>query len=138
MRLEKMSNLNEDDIAEYMEGGNMAMTTKEIFEVKYREIDEDLIEWNELIKELSDKEVALFKWKHVYNVKSEEIIANVDFKKLYGANNQKVLDAHVRNELSDWYDTIKDLEFSVDWITRRISFLRELIRVKRTIMESKQ
>lgn len=27
------------------------------------------------------------------------------------------------------------LEFSVDWIGRRISFLRELIRVKRVLLE---
>jgi len=133
-----MSNLNEKDIADYMEGDNMPMTTKEIFEVKYREIDEDLIEWDELINEVSNKEKALVEWKELYQVHSDKIIAETDFKALYGANNQKVRDNHVKQELSSWYDTIKDLEFSIDWIGRRISFLRELIRVKRTIMESKQ
>lgn len=133
-----MSNYNEEEIAEYMEGDKMTMTTKEIFEVKHREIDEDLIEWNELINELSDKEVALFKWKEVYNVKAEEIIEHTNFKELYGANNQKVRDNHVRNELSDWYDIIKDLEFSIDWINRRIVFLKELIRVKRVMIEVKK
>ena len=130
-----MSNLNEDDIAEYMEGGNMAMTTKEIFEVKYREIDEDLIEWNELINELSKKGISLYKLKMDYEKKSEEIVATTNFKELYGANNQKVRDNHVKTVLAKDYETIKALEFSVDWITRRISFLRELIHVKRTIME---
>ena len=132
-----MSNLNEEDIADYMEGDKMTMTTKEIFEVKYREIDEDLIEWNELINELSSKERALLEWKELYQSHSDKIIAETDFKSLYGANNQKVRDNHVKKELGTWYDTIKDLEFSIDWIGRRISFLRELIRVKRTIMESK-
>jgi len=115
----------------------MPMTTKEIFEVKYREIDEDLIEWDELINELSSKERALLEWKDLYQSHSDKIIAETDFKSLYGANNQKVRDNHVKKELATWYDTIKDLEFSIDWIGRRISFLRELIRVKRTIMESK-
>ena len=128
-----MSNLNEQEIAEIMENGNVG----EIMVPYGDDITDYLSEWENLIEELSDKEVALFKWKHVYNVKSEEIIAETDFKKLYGANNQKIRDTHVRNELSEWYDTIKDLEFSIDWINRRISFLRELIRVKRTIMESK-
>ena len=124
-----MSNLNEQEIAEIMENGNVG----EIMVPYGEDITDYLSEWENLIEELSDKEVALFEWKHVYNVKSEEIIAETDFKGLYGANNQKVRDAHVRNELSDWYDTIKDLEFSIDWINRRISFLRELCKWKRSI-----
>ena len=94
--------------------------------------------WWSWITELSEKEVALYKWKEVYHVKSEEIIAETDFKALYGKNNDKVRKDHVKTELKDWYDTIKELEFSIDYITRRISYLRELIKVKRTIMEVKQ
>ena len=94
-----------------------------------------LTEWEELIQELSDKEVALFQWRECYNIKADEIIANTDFKEIYGANNQKVRDTHVRNELTDWYDNIKDLEFSISYIERRISFLKELIRTKRLIYE---
>ena len=94
-------------------------------------------EWDELIHELSDKEVALFKWKEIYEVKANEIIEHTDFKELYGANNQKVRDNYVRNELSDWYDIIKDLEFSIAYIERRISFLRELVKCKRTLLEVK-
>ena len=95
-----------------------------------------LNEWENLIEELSQKEIALYEWKQVYNVKAEEITAHTDFKAIYGANNQKVRDNHIRNELSDWYENIKDLEFSIDYITRRISYLRELIRCKRVIMEA--
>ena len=96
-----------------------------------------LDEWEALVNELSEKEVALYEWKEVYSIKADEIIADTDFKSIYGANNQKVRDQHVRNELSDWYVIIKDLEFSIDWIGRRISFLRELIKVKRTLLEVK-
>lgn len=133
-----MSNLNEEDIAKYMEGDKMAMTTKEIFEVKYREIDEDLIEWNELINELSKKEKALLEWKELYQSHSEMIIAETDFKSLYGKNNDKVRKEHVKKELSSWYDTIKDLEFSIDYLNRRITYLKELVQVKRVIMENKK
>ena len=99
---------------------------------------ENLSEWSRLVTELSEKEIALYHWKEVYNVKSEEIIANTDFKALYGANNQKVRDNHVKSELSDWYDNIKELEFSIDYLVRRISYLKELIRTKRMLMEIKE
>ena len=101
------------------------------------ETNDYLRQWDELIEELSEKEIALFQWKQVYEIKANEIIEHTDFKELYGANNQKVRDNHVRNELADWYDTIKELEFSIAYIERRISFLRELVKCKRTLLEVK-
>ena len=100
-------------------------------------IPEILCEWEELTNELTQKEIALFKWKEIYEIKANEIIEHTDFKELYGANNQKVRDNHVRNELQDWYDTIKELEFSINYITRRISFLRELVKCKRVLIQAK-
>ena len=97
-----------------------------------------LREWESLINELSEKELALIEWKEIYEIKANEIIEHTDFKELYGANNQKVRDNHVRNELSDWYDIIKELEFSIAYIERRISFLRELVKCKRVMMEVKK
>ena len=44
----------------------------------------------------------------------------------------------MKQELSEWYETIKDLEFSIDYLNRRIIYLKELIRTKRTIMEVKE
>lgn len=102
------------------------------------DINDDLYEYSSLIKELSNKEIALYKWKEIYEIKANEIIEHTDFKELYGANNKKVSDNHVRNELTDWYDTIKDLEFSIAYITRRISYLKELIKCKRVLLEVKQ
>ncbi len=96
-----------------------------------------LREWEELVNELSEKEVALFKWKEVYEIRAMEIENNTDFKELYGKNNEKVRREHIKNELADWHYTIKDLEFSIAYITRRISFLRELVKCKRTLIEAK-
>ena len=125
-----MSNLNEEDIAEILEN-----------EVRYSTdltIGELLKEWEDLIEELTEKEIDYYYNKRTYNALADKIIAETDFKSLYGANNQKVRDNHVRNELSDMYNDIKTLEFSIDWIQRRISFIRELTHVKRTIMENKK
>ena len=101
-------------------------------------IEDDLNEWKELIYELSCKEIALFDCKAVYNEKSEKILAETDFKSLYGANNQKVRDNHIRNELSDEYAKIKDLEFSIDFIARRIAYLKRVVDYKIKLMEAKQ
>jgi len=128
-----MSNLNEEEIAEIMENGNVG----EIIVPYGDDITDYLSEWENLIEELSNKEVLLYKKKEAYQVMSDKIIAETDFKALYGKNNAEVRKTHVKNELMTDYETIKALEFSVDWIGRRISFLRELIHVKRTIMESK-
>ena len=100
--------------------------------------NEYLREWEELVNELSEKEVALFKWKEVYEIRAMEIENNTDFKELYGKNNEKVRREHIKNELADWHYIIKDLEFSISYISRRISFLRELVKCKRVIMENKK
>ena len=52
-------------------------------------LTELLVHWEELINELTDKEIALYQWKQVYDVKANEIIEHTNFKELYGANNQK-------------------------------------------------
>ena len=134
-----MSNLNEEDIAKMLEEEPMLdMENAEItYEVEIKGLIDNLKEWDNLIMELSNKEVLLYKKKEAYQVMSDKIIAETDFKALYGKNNDTVRKTHVKNELMTDYEAIKALEFSVDWIGRRISFLRELIRVKRTIMESK-
>ena len=98
----------------------------------------DLMEWKNLVEELSRKEVLLYQKKTAYQQESDRIIAETNFKELYGANNQKVRDNHVKTVLSNDYETIKDLEFSIDWISRRIVYLKELIRTKRVLMEIKE
>ena len=128
-----MSNLSEQEIAEYLE---------KAFSRSRNSSDKDIVvllnEWENLISELSNKEVLLYRKKEAYQVRSDEIIAETNFKELYGANNQKVRDNHVKTVLANDYEVIKALEFSIDWIGRRISFLRELVRTKRVLMEVKR
>jgi len=101
-------------------------------------ITHDLMEWSRLMTELSNKEIRLFDCKEAYQALSEKIIAETDFKELYGKNNADVRKSHVKKMLVDEYSEIKYLEFSIDWIGRRISFLRELVKTKRVLLEVKQ
>ena len=96
-----------------------------------------LNEWEDLVNELTDLEVDLLQSKEKYQVLSDKVIEETDFKALYGKNNADIRKQHVKNEFPEDYGLIKDLEFQIDWTVRRISFLRELIRVKRVIMETK-
>ena len=121
-----MSNLNEEDIAKALENES---------NIKVLEL---LSEWEDLVDELTEKEIALFKWKEIYNIKALEIENNTDFKSLYGKNNEKIRKEHIKNELSEWHYNIKDLEFSIDWISRRISLLRETVKVKRVLLEAER
>ena len=99
---------------------------------------EALKEWETLVNELSIKEEELYELKNKIQGKEELILKETDFKALYGANNQKVRDNHVRGLLESDFQMKHDLEMSIDYLSRRISFLRELVRCKRTLMEVKQ
>lgn len=101
-------------------------------------IKNNLSEWNSLINELSSKEVKLFKKKETYNALSEEIIQSTDFKSLYGKNNESIRKTHVKETLAEEYYEIKELEFSIDYLKRRISFLKSLIHFKTVSIEIKK
>ena len=87
---------------------------------------ENITEWSRLVTELSVKEIDLFNKKEAYQSLSEEIIKDTDFKALYGKNNESIRKQHCREELSDEYNEIKNLEFGIDYCKRRISFLKSL------------
>lgn len=87
-------------------------------------------EWEKLVNELSDKEVELYNLKEAYLIAEQKIINETDFKELYGKNNDKVRNNHVKSELSDMVSSMKDLEFGINWIRSYIPLLKELIRSK--------
>ncbi|WP_406532481.1 hypothetical protein [Methanobrevibacter sp.] len=102
---------------------------KQLYTIE-RESKEIAHEWEDLLHELDNNEKALYEWRTLYNAKSEEIIANTNFTEIYGKNNEKVRKEHVKKELIDWYNTIKELEFSIDNAHRRISFLKAMTYLK--------
>ena len=164
-----MSNLNENDIArytetqeanwelDYMKGDCKLMKNdgrwKQVISVDKETgargwnhvramdvpLDSLIREYEELLIELSDKEVEYMELKEQYNSKEFEIVymSDINFKELYGSTAEKVRKQHAIKELKPLKDELNGLELSIDYLKRYISFLRELIRVKRTIMESK-
>lgn len=89
-----------------------------------------LCAWEDLVSELSDKEVELANVREEHNRKEFEILTSFDFKKVYGKDNEKIRKAHVHNELFDLDKSISDLELSINWIRGYVPLLRECIKVK--------
>lgn len=98
-------------------------------------VDDYFKEWEKAIDELSEKELALINLKETYAQLEQEIVENTDFKELYGANNQKVRDNHIRNELKDLVDTKNDLNLRIDYLKRRIDFIKNIMAMQRTLLE---
>ena len=159
-----MSNLNEEDIAKYMENESIVKLYQFNDDngqwqqmISYETVDGELvqewcgcmavdvpvnyllIEYEDFIAELSYKEMELSKKKEIFNREEFEIIyiSDIDFKSLYGSTAEKVRKQHANTVLKKLKTEINNLELSIDWLKRYISFLRELIRVKRVLMEVK-
>ena len=95
-----------------------------------------LVAWEDLVMELSDKEVELYKLKEAYLIAESEIVNNTDFKAIYGANNQKVRDNHVKKELKDIVDTKNSLELGIDNLKRRNDFIKSIMAMHRVLIEA--
>jgi hypothetical protein len=89
-----------------------------------------IIEWEDLVFELSDKEVELLKLKEYIQSESFHLETTVDFKELYGKNNADVRKQHIRMELDEVFNKVRDLELSIGWIKSYIPLLKEVIRSK--------
>ena len=103
--------------------------------VWYKTVQTITDEWEDLLDELTTKEVELYMLKETYNTLSEDIIAATDFKQIYGKNNETIRKTHVKKELSDIVKDIKQLEFSINYISRRISFLKAMTYLKINMVE---
>ena len=89
-----------------------------------------LREWEDLVFELSEKEVELLKLKEYIQSESFHLETTVDFKELYGKNNADVRKHHIKQELGDVFDEVQALELSIGWIKGYVPLLRECIKVK--------
>ena len=101
-----------------------------------KSIEDFFNEWEKAINELKDKSVELINLKESYNQMEQDIVENTDFKELYGANNQKVRDNHVKNELKDMVDAKHDLELRIEYLKRRIDFVKNVLAMQRVLIES--
>ena len=99
-------------------------------------IDDYFKEWESAIIELSEKEVDLINLKELYSEQEQEILSNTDFKELYGANNDKVRKNHIKKELKSLEDAKNDLIVSIDYLKRRIDFIKNIMAMQRTLIDS--
>lgn len=119
----RMSNLNEQDIAEIQEK-KLKEKTRPPFDLTIEDkIENNLNEWSNLVTELSLKEMSYLKLKDTIFNKEQWIIDNTDFKKVYGKNNADVRKQHLQKFLKEEYELRNSHEISIDYIKRRISFL---------------
>ena len=148
-----MSNLNEEDIAKINEAAKEREITVELENVELSEevidfiennpmtkttVAKDLWEWSKLLTELSEKELKLLILKTDFNEKEYDILTTFDFKKKFGKDNDKVRKGYIREQYKDLLENIEDLELSIDYLKRRISFLKQLIHTKTILMEVKE
>ena len=148
-----MSNLNEEDIAKINEAAKEREITVELENVELSEevidfiennpmtkttVAKDLWEWSNLITELSEKELKLLILKTDFNEREYDILTTFDFKKEFGKDNDKVRKGYIREQYKDLLENIEDLELSIDYLKRRISFLKQLIHTKTILMEVKE
>ena len=148
-----MSNLNEEDIARINEAAKEREITVELENVELSEevidfiennpmtkttVAKDLWEWSNLITELSEKELKLLILKTDFNEREYDILTTFDFKKEFGKDNDKVRKGYIREQYKDLLENIEDLELSIDYLKRRISFLKQLIHTKTILMEVKE
>lgn len=104
-------------------------------ESKPLDLHKDFEEWENLINSVNSNQINLITLKEEYEEKAQKIISETDFKELYGANNQKVRDNHVKKELSDLTDEINDTKLDVEYAKMRISFLKRLIDMKTELIK---
>ena len=96
---------------------------------------DNCIEWSHQINDLSDKEQELDELKQIIFDKEQWIIENTDFKKAYGKNNADVRKQHLQKHMATQYQNKKELEFKVDYIKRRISYLKALVYLKTSLLD---
>lgn len=98
-------------------------------------IEDYFNEWEELVNELSEKEINLLNLEEQYAEQEQKILTNTDFKEIYGANNDKIRKNHIKKELKPLDDAKNDLEISTKYIKRRMDYIKNLMKMQGTLIE---
>ena len=101
---------------------------------------DNCIEWYNIISELSQKEEQLYYKKAEHDRKEFEIVfmSDIDFKELYGSTAKDVREHHAKTVLQELKDEIKGLELSIDYLKRRLTYLKGLVTVKTALIDAKK
>ena len=121
------------------------------YDVEDSSFDDNVIsnlrEWSSLITELCAKEIELSEAKEEYQGLSLALLEEARtikeenehdiIKAKYGGNNDKTRKKYVEETLVDEHEAIVKLERRIDYIKRRVPFLKSLIRTKTVLLEIK-
>lgn len=132
---------NEDEaerLVEYLNERESMKTEKRVLTIPYDEkldLHSDFIEWNELNDWLLKTGNRLTEIEEIYDEAFKTELARalemkIDFKKIYGGNNEKTRKKYVDEQLSDLIDEKKLLKSLQADDLRRIEFLKKLIYMK--------
>ena len=107
-----------------------------------------LTAWEDMIEEHTNKTIKLYAKREAYKVDSDKVLeeakkikdeTEVDIiKDKYGGNNDKTRKRYVKDKMAEANMEIKNLEWSIDYLSKEIVFIKELIRTKRVLMEIKE
>ena len=112
------------------------------FDKKF-ETHDDFIEYDNLIHWISKTSKRLTEIDEIYKEEFKVELANameigIDFKKIYGGNNEKTRKQYVDEQLSDILDEKKMLKAYQTDDLRRIDFLKLLIQFKIKMVDNKE
>ena len=127
-------------VATEKQAKNLCDSLNAKFNSKRVTIEDYYNEWDKAITELSEKEADLSLIKEEYSEKEFDIVfinsEGVDFKDLYGSTSEKVRKNHIKKELKSLEDAKNDLNVSIDYLKRRIDFIKSIMAMQRTLINS--
>lgn len=162
LEIETLEGTMKADIGDYIIKGIKGETypcKPDIFQETYESVEEEdtsieefvldnCIEWSNILTDLTHKEKQLYQLKEDYQIKSDKILEDARkhldetgediIKQAYGGNNDKIRKQYVKDKMVEDDKKIKDLEFTIDHLKRRLTYLKSLVNVKVAIMESKK
>lgn len=94
------------------------------------EVNEIINEWKSLIKQIPILEDSLELKKRILVAKQLCEDKKVDYKALYGANNDKVRKHHYNLVLTKEIDEINELQHDLDTAVRKLSLVKFLAYMK--------
>ena len=87
--------------------------------------------YEDLVIQLHEHEYDYYNLKEMYLQREHEIIETTDFKEIYGKNNEKIRNTHVKGVLSELVHEMKTTELNINFMKNYIPLLREVIHYKR-------
>ena len=95
---------------------------------------DDVIEWEKLVDELHEDERKYLALKRYYDDRETSVLVSTDFKKIYGANNDKIRKHHIQKKLKNTINDKDNLKLKIDDCQRRIDFLKACVALKIELM----